>query len=178
MSPVSTHLSSSAGRDIGWRLRKSRLTKLKTLVYHSSSCQSLEIAHIFQTDRDVRSIYTREMTVLSALVEEARQRYNKTSKQYLTIYSVDSEGLNLSPLHITISHYSSQITDQDHCGIMSRPSSDVRSALSFWREALLTHSLTTLMSFLIWENGTQTQEYRIAGDISYMAHLAQGRVCD
>lgn len=70
----------------------------------SSSCQSLEIAHIFQTDRDVHSIYTREMMVLSALVEEARQRYNETSKQYLTIYSVDFDGLNLSPLHISLYH--------------------------------------------------------------------------
>lgn len=32
------------------------------------------------------------MTVLSALVEEARLRYNETSKQHVTIYSVDAVG--------------------------------------------------------------------------------------
>ena len=36
------------------------------------------------------SIYTREMAVLSALVEEARLRYGETSKKNVTIYSVDA----------------------------------------------------------------------------------------
>jgi len=68
-------------------------------------------------------IYTREMTVLSALVEEARVRYDETSKQNVTIYSVDSVTRTMVP---------------DRCGIMSRQNSVVLSIHSFWRRVSST----------------------------------------
>lgn len=59
--------------------------------YYTSSLQLIVI---------LNSIYTREMTVLSALVEEARLRYNETSKQHVTVYSVDSVGSDYSYRYI------------------------------------------------------------------------------
>jgi hypothetical protein len=119
------------------------------------------------------------MSVLSALVEEARVRYSETSKQNVTIYSVDSVTSNFfcfSFFPITLTVMSSRTMAQGQCGIMSRPNSVALSIHSYWRKASSNLSLATLMSSSIWRSGTLTLGYRIAEGIYYTVLPEQARV--
>ena len=126
-------------------------------------------------------MYTREMSAITSLVEDARRRYLETSRPNVVVHTADQVGFtsSQSPLSRTNScnKHSSPTLAHLSTGLAPRIKLVDLSVPSFYRTVSLTPLFVTHVNFWILQTGMSKPAFRIVGGISFMDLLERAKVC-